>query len=138
MAKPKLSDDGRTVTVRVPISIRRRGGRRLVLAPDGRDVTAAPVPRHVDNAMVKAIARAFRWREMLENGTYATIAEIAAAEKINETYVGRVLRLTLLAPDTVEAIMGGRQPADVTLAVLMKPFALEWAEQRRTNFLSEQ
>jgi predicted nucleic acid-binding Zn ribbon protein len=77
-----------------PISIRRRGGRKLVLAPDGTNVTAEPVRRHIDNAMVKAIARAFRWREMLENGTHATIGEIAAAEKINETYVGRVLRLT--------------------------------------------
>ena len=57
-------------------------------------MTRRPVRRRIDNAMVKAIARAFRWREMLENGTYATIAEIAAAEKINETYVGRVLRLT--------------------------------------------
>ena len=62
MAKPKLSDDGRTVTVRVPISIRKRGGRRLVLAPNGDKVSAATIPRHVDNAMVKAIARAFRWR----------------------------------------------------------------------------
>ena len=105
MTEPNLTGDGRTVTVRVPISIRRRGGRKLVLAPDGTNVTAAPVSRQIDNAMVKAIARAFRWREMLENGTHATIAEIAAAEKINESYVGRVLRLTLLAPDIVEAIL---------------------------------
>ena len=61
------------------------------------------------------------------------IRKISSAEKINETYVGRVLRLTLLAPDIVEAILGGRQPANVTLAVLMKPFAVEWTEQRRTN-----
>ena len=80
--------------------------------------------------MVKAIARAFRWREMLENGTYATIAEIAAAEKINESYVGRVLRLTLLAPDIVEAILGGRQPAEMTLAVLMRRFPVLWSAQR--------
>ena len=110
MAKPQLSEDGRTVTVRVPISIRRRGGRKLVLAPDGTNVTAAPVARHIDNAMVKAIARAFRWREMLESGVYGTIAEIASAESINESYVGRVLRLTLLAPVLVEAILNGRQP----------------------------
>jgi hypothetical protein len=62
-------------------------------------VTTAPVSRHIDNAMVKTIARAFRWREMLEDGTYATIREIAVAKKMNESYVGRVLRLTLLAPD---------------------------------------
>ena len=133
MIEPNLSGNGRTVTVHVPISIRRRGGRKLVLAPDGANVIAAPFCRHIDNAMVKAIARAFRWRDMLETGTHATIAEIAAAEKINESYVGRVLRLTLLAPETVEAILDGRQPADVTLAVLMKPFAVEWIEQRRTN-----
>ena len=80
--------------------------------------------------MVKAIARAFRWREMLESGTHPTIAEIAAAEKINETYVGRVLRLTLLAPDIVEAVLNGRQSAEMTLAVLMRPFPVGWREQR--------
>jgi hypothetical protein len=68
---------------------------------------------------------------MLENGTHSTIAKIAAAEKINESYVGRVLRLTLLAPDLVEAILEGRQPVEVTLAGLMKPFAVGWAEQRK-------
>jgi hypothetical protein len=130
MSKPDLTTDSRTVTVRVPISIRRRGGRKLVLAPDGTNVTTAHVSRHIDNAMVKAIARAFRWREMLENGTHATIAEIAATEKINESYVGRVLRLTLLAPDIVEAILGGRQPAETTLAVLMRSFSVGWGEQQ--------
>jgi hypothetical protein len=133
MTEPNLSGDGRTLTVRVPISIRRRGGRKLVLAPNGANQAAAPVHRHVDSVMIKAIARAFRWREMLENGTYATIAEIAAAEKINESYVGRVLRLTLLAPDIVEAILGGRQSAQMTLAGLMRPFAVGWTEQRKSN-----
>ena len=130
MAETNLPTTNRTVTVRVPISIRRRGGRKLVLAPDGTNITAAPVCRHIDNAMVKAIARAFRWREMLENGTHATIAEIAAAEKINESYVGRVLRLTLLAPDIVEAILDGRQRAQMTLAVLMRRFPVLWTAQR--------
>ena len=130
---PKAMDDERTVTVRVPISIRRRGGRRLVLTPNGTDVTAESVRRHIDNGMIKAVARAFRWRGMLESGAYSTIREIANAEKINESYVGRVLRLTLLAPDIVEAILSGRQAAHVTLAVLVKPFAVEWTEQRMTN-----
>lgn len=133
-AKPKVMGDGSTVTVRVPISIRRRGGRKLVLAPDATNVPTAPIRRHVDDAMVKAVARAFRWREMLENGTHATIAEIAAAEKINESYVGRVLRLTLLAPDLVEAILGGRQPVTITLAALMQPFPVDWISQRTSHF----
>jgi hypothetical protein len=125
-------DDGRTVTVRIPISIRRRGGRKLVLAPDGTPDTSVTHCRRIDNAMIKAIARAFRWREMLENGTHATIAEIATAEKINESYVGRILRLTLLAPDIIEGILGGQQPPQMTLAVLMKPFPVEWERQWRT------
>jgi hypothetical protein len=89
--------------------------------------TARSVTASIYDAMVKAIARAFRWREQLENGTHSTIAEIAAAEKINESYVGRVLRLTLLAPDIVDAILTGRQPAEMTLAVLMRG---ESSEQR--------
>jgi hypothetical protein len=130
MSETSVTGDSRTVTVRVPITIRQRGGRKLVLAPDGAELTPAPVTRHIDNAMVKAIARAFRWRDMLENGTHATIAEIAAAEKINETYVGRVLRLTLLAPELVEAILEGRQPAAITLEVLMRPAPIQWNRQR--------
>jgi hypothetical protein len=126
---PYVTGDGRTITVRVPLSIHKRGGRKLVLAPDGTS-TWAP-PRHrIDNAMIKAIARAFWWRKQLETGTHASVAEIAAAEKINDSYVGRVLRLTLLAPEIVEAIVDGRQPAKLQLADLLKPFPLEWQTQR--------
>jgi hypothetical protein len=130
MTEANIAGDARNVTVRVPISIRRRGGRKLVVAPDGTNITVAPVCRHIDNAMVKAIARAFRWREMLETGTYATIAEIAAAEKINESYVGRVMRLTLLAPDIVEAIVNGRQAAALQLGHLFRRFPVRWGDQR--------
>ena len=126
--------DDRTVTVHIPISIRKRGGRKLVLAPQGTSDIRTAVSRRIDNAMVKAIARAFRWREMLENGTHSTIAEIAAAEKINESYVGRVLRLTLLAPDIVEAILAGRQAAELQLDRLMKPFPVGWQDQRKAWF----
>jgi hypothetical protein len=129
MTEPRPSVDSRTITVRVPIAIRRRGGRKLVLAPDGAEVTAAPVIRHVDNAMVKAIARAFRWRDLLESGEYATIREIASTEKINETYVGRVLRLTLLAPDIIEAILGGRQPSGLQLDGLLRRWPVTWQDQ---------
>ncbi|MGE3990883.1 hypothetical protein [Pseudorhodoplanes sp.] len=81
--------------------------------------------------MVKAIARAFRWRDMLESGEYATIREIASAEKINETYVGRVLRLTLLAPAVVESIVDGRQPVRLQLDGLMRQFPVGWPAQSK-------
>ena len=82
--------------------------------------------------MVKAIARAFRWRKQLETGAHASVSEIATAEKINDSYVGRLLRLTLLAPEIIEAIVNGRQAPQITLAVLMTPFPAEWEKQCRT------
>jgi len=75
-------------------------------------------------------ARAFRWRELLEIDVFATVDEITTAEKINASYVGRVLRLTLLAPDIVKAILDGCQPSGLTLALLMKPFSVAWDRQR--------
>ncbi|TPQ52947.1 hypothetical protein C2U72_00595 [Prosthecomicrobium hirschii] len=122
-----LDPSASTITISIPIKMRKRGGRKLVLAPDGADW--APARPKVDNVMVKAIARAFRWRKLLEAGAYATIDELAAAERINPSYVSRMLRLTLLAPDMVEAILYGRQPAALTLAILMKPLPVEWERQ---------
>lgn len=118
-----------TVTVTVPFTIRKRGGRKLVITPDG--VEAVPVPRaRVDSALLKALARGFRWRKMLENGDFWTIEEIASAENINPSYVSRVLRMTLLAPDIVEAILAGRQPEGLTMAKAMQPFPIAWPNQR--------
>jgi hypothetical protein len=131
MVNPKLQSDGRTVTVRVPISIRKRGGRKVVLAPNGIEHDPRTLRcQQVDSAMVKALARAFRWREMLESGKHATIVEIAAGERINESYVSRVLRLTLLAPDIIEAVLKGKQPPKMSLALMMRPIAVAWGEQR--------
>ena len=130
-AKPKIKSDGRTITVRVPISIRKRGGRKVVLAPDGTALDASTLRcQQADSAMVKAIARGFRWREMLETGEYATVGEIAAHEQINESYVSRLLRLTLLAPDIVESITDGRHSPAMTLATLMRRLPVSWDKQR--------
>ena len=117
-----------TVTVTVPFAIRKRGGRKLVITPDGVAAVAAPRAR-VDSALLKALARGFRWRKLLETGDFATIEEIAASERINPSYVSRVLRMTLLAPDIVEAILAGRQPEGLTMATAMQPFALAWRQQ---------
>jgi hypothetical protein len=131
MAKPKIKSDARTITVRVPISIRKRGGKKVVLAPDGLEHDRSMLRcQQIDNGMVKALARAIRWRELLEESKYATVGEIAFAEQINESYVSRLLRLTLLAPDIVEAIVDGRQPSGMTLVTLMCPVSISWLEQR--------
>ena len=118
------------VTVTVPFTIRKRGGRKLVITPDG--ATAAPIPRaRIDSALLKALARGFRWRNLLERGDFATIEEIANAENINSSYISRVLRMTLLAPEIVEAILAGRQLEGLTMARAMQPFPPEWAHQTR-------
>src|SRR4051795_9932761 len=99
MAKPQIKSDGRTITVRVPISIRRRGGRKVVQMADGTEHVPHTLRRlQVDRTMVKAIARAFRWTEMLESGAYATLKEIAHAEHIHRSYIARLSRLRYLAP----------------------------------------
>lgn len=80
--------------------------------------------------MVKAIARAHRWKRLMESGRFASVTELAEAEKINQSYLCRVLRLTLLAPEIVEAILDGRQPAGLQMNALLRPMPLEWAAQR--------
>ena len=119
-----MSEPAQTLTVVIPLQVKLRGGRKTmvtngVMALDGRQ----------DITLMKAVARAFRWRGMLESGAFATINELAAAEKINPSYVSRVLRLTLLAPEMVEAILDGRQPKGVTLPALLEPFPVEWIQQ---------
>ena len=130
MTEVKLSPDGSTITVFVPMTWRRRGGRKVIVAPPGCDDWAPP-PKF-DDALVKALARAHRWRRMLEGGEYGTLAEMADAERISRSYVSRVLRLTLLAPDIVERILDGRPTAG--LAPFLKPFPVEW-ERQRERFL---
>ena len=92
-----LSKDGHTVTVHIPVIFRQRAGRKQILGPSG-SAPWSPAPR-VDTALLKAIVRAYRWREMLESGEYSSAAELAKAEKVNDSYLSRVLRLTLLAPE---------------------------------------
>ena len=113
-----------TVTLHIPFRVVKRGGRKEMQLPD-----SAAQPRRTDNTLVKALARAFRWKRMLESGEFATIAELAAREGITVSYLTRLLRMTLLAPDLVVAILDGRQGLEVTLARLMEPFPAEWADQ---------
>lgn len=113
-----------TVTLHVPFRAVKRGGRKEMQMPDG-----AVQPRRTDSALVKALARAFRWKRMLESGEFATIAELAERERIAPSYMTRVLRLSLLAPDIVEAVLDGTQFADLNLKTAMQHFPGEWTAQ---------
>jgi hypothetical protein len=120
-----------SITVRVPMTIRRRGGRKLVVAPDGAPTWGQQRSR-VDSTLLKALARAHRWKRMLDDGQYGSVSELATAEKLDRGYLGRILMLTLLAPDIVEAIIDGKQPAELGVHVLREGFPVKWDEQRAT------
>ncbi|MBS0126455.1 hypothetical protein [Thetidibacter halocola] len=117
------------VTLHVPFRVVKRGGRKEMHLPDG-----FRPDRKADNTLVKALARAFRWKRMLESGEFATIAELAEREGIATSYMTRILRLTQLEPNIIEAVLDGRQNDAVTLARLMDPFPISWIEQKNIFF----
>ncbi len=114
-----------TVTVHIPFRLVKRGGRKEMQLPDG-----ASSQRKMDNTLVKALARAFRWKQMLESGEFATIAELAEREGIAPSYMTRVMRLTLLAPNIVEAILDCTHGSEVRMTRLLEPFSAVWTAQR--------
>ena len=126
--RPTLSKDGCTITVHIPMTMRHQGGRKQVVTPAGA-TPWIPIPPRVNNTLVKAIVRAHRWRDKLETGNYATVRDLAKAEAIDEVYLGRILRLTLLSPTLIEAILEGRQPATLELDDLLRQFPVEWDRQ---------
>ena len=121
--------DGTTLVLRIPMRFQRRGGRKRIVAPDGSEIvrTAKPQP---DGTLVKALARAWRWQRLLEIGVYTSVTEIAEVERIGKSYVSRILRLALLAPDIVEAILAGRTNQGMILEQLERPLPASWEEQR--------
>jgi hypothetical protein len=121
--------DGSTLVVRIPMRFQRRGGRKRIVAPDGSELTPSSKPQP-DRTLVKALARAWRWQRMLDDGVYATVSEIGDAENISKSYVSRILRLALLAPDIVEAILGGTADESLMLERLERPLPASWEEQR--------
>jgi hypothetical protein len=122
--------EGSSEVTDIPMSFRPRGGRTVIVLPDGsRGVVRREAT--IDNTMIKVIARGFRWQRLLYDGTYATIEDLAAAEKINPSYVSRILRLAYLSPVVVQAIMDGKHPAWLTMRHLLEPFPTDWKQQEK-------
>jgi hypothetical protein len=118
-----------TLTIRIPIRLQRRGGRKLIMTPEG--VTAPARKPRRDETLVKALVRAHRWRRKIESGQAKSITDLAEQEGVTMAYICRLLPLTCLAPDIVEAILDGRQPKGLRLAEMLGNGPLEWEEQRR-------
>ena len=113
-----------TITVHVPLRFTNRRNTKRIVGP----VESVQRSR-VENALIKALARAHRWRRMIESGQFTSITELAKAEKVNQSYACRLLRLTLLSPEVVVTILDGRLNPAPTVNELMKPLPLLWAEQ---------
>jgi hypothetical protein len=117
-----------TLTIRIPIRLQRRGGRKLIMSPEG---AAVPAPKPCrDETLVKALVRAHRWRRRIESGQAKSITDLAEQESVTVAYICRLLPITCLAPDIVEAILDGRQPKGLRLAVLLGNGPMAWEEQR--------
>lgn len=122
-----LSTDG-CLTIRIPLIFARRSGRKRIITPDGKMLEPAS---HVDEAaLVKAIARAYRWKSLLEEGRYTSTQDLAAAERVTPSFLARILRLTLLAPDIIESIMQNPKTTGFSMDALMQPFPFDWTAQR--------
>jgi hypothetical protein len=116
-----------TLTIRIPIRLQRRGGRKLIMSPDG---VAAPAPKpRRDDTLIKALVRAHRWRRHIESGRAKSITDLAEQEGVTDAYVCRLLPLTCVAPDIVEAILDGRQPKGLRLTEMLGNGPLVWKEQ---------
>jgi len=122
--------DGNTLVVRIPMQFQRRGGRKRIVAPDGSELAPATKPQP-DGTLVKALARAWRWQRMLDDGVYTSVSEIGDAENISKSYVSRIHRLALLAPDAIEAILAGSTDQALMLERLERPLPASWEKQRR-------
>jgi hypothetical protein len=129
--KPTIRRDGDCIVVHIPMTFKRRGGRKEIIVPQGYE-NKTPTKQQAQSALVLAVVRGHIWRNLLESGAVRSIAEIARANKVDGSYVSRMLDLTLLAPDIIEAIMDGKEPSGLSLAILTKKqIPLVWKEQRQ-------
>ncbi len=126
MTTPEIN----SVTIHIPVTFKRRGGRKLVITPDG---VAPVVPAAVDDTMVKLLVKAHRWRRRIESGKAKSITDLAGQETVTATYVTRILALTCLAPDITMAILDGRQPRGLSTNVMLGNVPEAWDDQRRVG-----
>jgi hypothetical protein len=117
-----------TLTIRIPIRLQRRGGRKLIMTPEGAAVPT-PKPRR-DDTLIKALVRAHQWRRRIESGKAKSITDLAEQASVTDAYVCRLLPLTCLAPEIVEALLDGRHPKGLKPAEVLGNGPLGWNEQR--------
>lgn len=129
MKEPQLRVQGNIISIKVPLDIKRHGGRKFILIP--KNIRINSPQGKPDEIMVKALARAWMWQKALDSGKFTSIEELAEKNDINPSYISRMLRLNLLAPDIKQAILDGTQPRTFNLQSLLNPFPESWQEQAK-------
>ena len=123
-----LSENDGDIQIHIPMKIKKRGGRKEIIVPQSLESVIPSRPVYQE-ALVVALARAHRWKEMLESGKYGSITELAFALGIDRSYMCRLLKFTLLAPDIVEAILDGQEPSGFAINRLVGAISMSWEEQ---------
>ena len=126
--------DGDSIVIQIPMTFRKRGGRREIILPAYASDHTGSEPQE---PLLVALARAHRWQEMLDSGECKSLSDLAAQLKLNRSYVRRILYLALLAPDIIEAIVTGGEPSGLSLEKLTKEMPEDWNRQRaKFGFIS--
>lgn len=126
----RMAENGNLI-IHVPMIIRRRRGRKIIIAPNTPEAVLSKMQEVTQNAIIQALIRAFSWQAALETGKIESVSDLARQLKIDGSYVARILKLTALAPDIIEALVNGREPNGLSLAKLVKSFPEDWEEQRK-------
>ena len=128
--KAVVHRDGDAIVIHIPMNLRCRSGRKEVVLPPGV-TTASVAPAKPPSPLALALARAFRWQEMIETGRAKSNSDLARKLKCDQSYVARTIRLASLAPDIIEAILDGQEPDGLSLRALRRDLPLRWDQQRR-------
>ena len=129
MKKVAITMEDDRLSLSVPMTFKKNGGRKKIILPGGADKSGASDPM-LQKPLLLALARAHRWRRLLEQGRFTTITQLAARLSVDSSYIGRILRLTLLAPDIIEALLTGQEPSGLSLERLTKTLPLDWEKQK--------
>lgn len=129
--KPQYHAEDQKIIVRIPINLRRWGGKKVLVGPQGQDLRNLDLEVRKDEKLLKALGRAYRWHKMIAIGKYQSASELAEAENINKSYLLRVMRVMLLSPRIVDAVLNGRQPEGFALTDIEKAFSPVWSEQEK-------
>ena len=142
--KPKVSATGAPVIRKrqdgggiklstvIPLKIRRRGVSKVIVRPDGQVETAGKAAIQHDQPLLVALTRAFYWQQLLDDGVVASGSDIARQEGLHHSTVNELLRLTLLEPAIIQAILAGEQPRCMSLLWFQRnPLPTDWLAQRK-------